>query len=158
MGARPRPRARGGGPPAGLAALGGDPPSRTVSAGVSTPLYYPRSTWSVIRWWESRRPLFNVCVGGAGLLSLGTAVLFEYLPRGAGTIHVPWSAVLVYGILANAGYTLGPAADLVLRRLLGDRAPAVAPVLFRYGFAFSMGLTLLPIPLAALAWLVRLLF
>ena len=85
-------------------------------------------------------------------------MLFEYLPPGAGTIHVPWSAVLVYGILANAGYTLGPAADLVLRRLLGDRAPAVAPVLFRYGFAFSMGLTLLPIPLAALAWLVRLLF
>ena len=33
----------------------------------------------------------------------------------------------------------------------------VGPALFRYGFAFSVGLTLLPIPLAILSWGVRLL-
>jgi len=27
--------------------------------------------------------------------------------------------------------------------------------LFRYGFVFSMGLTLLPIPVAVLSWVVR---
>ena len=32
------------------------------------------------------------------------------------------------------------------------------PALFRYGFVFSVGLSLLPIPVAALSWLVRLIF
>jgi len=123
-----------------------------------TPLYYPHNTWSVIGWWESRRPVFNLCVGGAGLLSLGTVALLQSLPPHPGTFPFPWTGVVVYGVLANAGYTLGPATDLVLRRLLGDRAPAVAPALFRYGFVFSLGLTVLPIPLAALGWLARLLF
>lgn len=123
-----------------------------------TPLYYPRSSWSILRWWESRRLLFNLCVGGAGLLSLGIVALLELLPPHHGGFSPPWAVVLVYGVLANLCYTLGPVSDLVLRRVLGDRAPAVGPVLFRYGFVFSLGLTLLPIPLAALGWLMRLLF
>jgi hypothetical protein len=123
-----------------------------------TPLYYPRSSWSVLRWWESRRLLFNLCVGGTGLLSLGTATLIAHLPPHAGAFPTPWGVVLVYGVLANLGYTLGPVTDLALRRALDERAPAVAPVLFRYGFVFSLGLTLLPIPVAALGWLLRLLF
>jgi hypothetical protein len=69
---------------------------------------------------------------------------------------MPWLGVFLYGVMANVGYTLGPVADLLFRRLLGDRAPAVAPALFRYGFVFSMGLSLLPIPLAFLGWLARL--
>jgi heme/copper-type cytochrome/quinol oxidase subunit 4 len=31
-------------------------------------------------------------------------------------------------------------------------------VLFRYGFVFSVGLTLLPIPLAVVGWVFRLVF
>jgi hypothetical protein len=123
-----------------------------------TPLYYPHSSWSVIKWWEARRPLFNLCVGGAGLLSLGMGTLFAHFPPHPIVFPVPWTGVLVYGVLANVGYTFGPAIDLLLRRQLGDRAPAVAPVLFRYGFVFSVGLSLLPIPLAALGWLARLFF
>jgi hypothetical protein len=30
------------------------------------------------------------------------------------------------------------------------------PALFRYGFVFSLGLTLLPIPLIVLSWIARL--
>jgi hypothetical protein len=118
-----------------------------------TPLYYPRSSWSILGWWESRRPLFNVCVGGTGLLSLGMVALIARLPPHSGGFPVPWGVVLAYGVLANLCYTLGPISDLVLRRVLGPRAPAVGPVLFRYGFVFSLGLTLLPIPVAALGWL-----
>ena len=120
-----------------------------------TPLYFPRSAWAILGWWESRRPLFNLCVGGAGLLTLGTATLLAHLPPRPMGFLVPWGAILVYALLANVCYTLGPVGDLLLRRVLGDRAPAIAPVLFRYGFVFSVGLTLLPIPLAVLGWLFR---
>lgn len=120
-----------------------------------TPLYYPRSSWSIVRWWESRRLFFNLCVGSVGLLSLGMVALIGHLPPHPGAFPVPWMGVLLYGVLANLCYTLGPITDLVLRRILGQRAPAVAPVLFRYGFVFSLGLTLLPIPVAALGWLMR---
>jgi hypothetical protein len=122
-----------------------------------TPLYYPRTTWSVLAWWEARRPLFNLCVGGAGLISLGTFMLLAYLPPHPAVFPVPWRVVVAYGVLANLCYTLGPAMDLLLRRGLRERAPAIAPVLLRYGFVFSVGLTLLPIALGGLAWLVRLL-
>jgi hypothetical protein len=123
-----------------------------------TPLYYPRGTWSVVRWWESRRPLYNLWVGAAGLFSLGVVMLFAHLPPHPRTLQFPWMPVVAYGVLANACYSLGAVADLALRLRLGDRAPAVAPALLRYGFAFSMGLSLLPIPLAFLGWLGRILF
>lgn len=120
-----------------------------------TPLYYPRGHWAVIRWWESRRLLFNLCVGTAGLTSIGMASVFARLPPHPGSVGFPWLPVLASGALANACYTLGSVTDLYLRRLLGDRAPAVGPVLFRYGFVFSIGLTLLPVPVAALGWVIR---
>ena len=120
-----------------------------------TPLYFPRSSWAVLGWWESRRPLFNLCVGGAGLLTLGTVTLLAHLPPRPMDFSVPWGVILVYALMANVCYTLGPVGDLLLRRVLGDRAPAIAPVLFRYGFVFAVGLTLLPIPLAVLGWLFR---
>lgn len=120
-----------------------------------TPLYFPRSAWAILGWWESRRPLFNLCVGGAGLLTLGSATLLAHLPPHPIGFLVPWGVILIYGLMANVCYTLGPLGDLLLRRVLGDRAPTIAPVLFRYGFVFSVGLTLLPIPLAVLGWLFR---
>jgi hypothetical protein len=124
-----------------------------------TPIYYPRTGWSVLKWWESRRPLYNVCVGAAGLTSLGAATVLALLPPHPLPFPLPWVNVLggvaMYGVLANLCYTLGAPADLILRRILGDRAAAAGPVLFRYGFVFSLGLTLLPIPLAALGWVFR---
>jgi hypothetical protein len=123
-----------------------------------TPLYYPRSPWSVLRWWEARRLVFNVWVGGAGLISLGFVTVLSRLPPHPIAMSIPWRVVVVYAVLANAFYSLGPVADILLRRLFGERAPAVGPVLFRYGFVFSVGLTLLPIAVASLSWVVRLFF
>ena len=128
-----------------------DAPVTAVEKYFFTPLYYPRSAWSVVRWWEARRPVYNAVVGTAGLLTLGAAAVLEPFPN----LWFPLGAALVYGTMANVCYTLGPVADLTLRKLLGDRAPAVGPVLFRYGFAFSLGLTLLPIPFFLLGRLIR---
>lgn len=54
-----------------------------------TPLYYPRSRWSILRWWESRRLLFNLSVGSVGLLSLGTVALIGRLPPHPGLTLLP---------------------------------------------------------------------
>lgn len=66
---------------------------------------------------------------------------------------MPLVGIVVYSLLANVCSTLGPVADLVLRRVLGIRAPDIVPVMFRYGYVFSLGLTLLPIPLM-MAWVI----
>lgn len=112
-----------------------------------TPLYYPLSPFQVIGWWERRRPVYNVCVGSAGLLSLGVLALL-HPQRSAMADFGLVIGVGLYGLAANACYTLGWMADLSLRKVFGIRAPDIAPVLLRYGFVFSLGLTLLPIPVA----------
>ena len=122
-----------------------------------TPVRESRSTWAVINWWESRRVAYNVTLGALGLVTLGAHALFTLLPPRASGPGLPLSAVLLYAVLANACYTLGPMADVFIRRKWGDAYEAVGPTLFRYGFVFSVGLTLLPIPLFAIGWLFRLL-
>jgi hypothetical protein len=111
-----------------------------------TPLYKAHSTTEVVMWWESRRALYNAAVGAAGTLSLIALALVAHMPP-----ELMLMGTLVYGFMANVGYTLGPVADLILRRALGERADVIGPVLFRYGFIFSLGLTLLPIPLVVMA-------
>lgn len=122
-----------------------------------TPLYYPRGPLQVIGWWARRRLLYNVGVGAAGVLTLVVGVAVGVLPL-PGTMPGELIGVLVYGFVANVCYSMGPVADLVLRRILGIRAPDIAPVLFRYGFVFSVGLTLLPIPLMVAGAIAQFLF
>ena len=116
-----------------------------------TPLYQPRGIWSVIRWWESRRLFYNLWVGGAGLLTLGVAAAISFLPPFPFWLR----GVFVYGVMANLCYSLGAPVDLFLRRFMGRHAAVAGPVLFRYGFVFAMGLTLLPIPLTVIGWVLR---
>jgi hypothetical protein len=121
-----------------------------------TPLHRPHRTGDVIRWWESRRLMYNVCVGVAGLTSIGYVTMLSLL---AGrSLAFPWMGAVVYGVLANASFTLGPIVDLAIRRGFGGRAAVAGPALLRYGFVFSIGLTLLPIPVATLSFLLRLIF
>jgi hypothetical protein len=117
---------------------------------------YRRTPWSLLRWWESRRLTYNVAVGGAGLVTLGFLVLFSVLPPGLpGPVFV-WRGVVVYAVVANLGYCLGWAAELAMRALWKEQAPDAGPALFRQGLAFAVGLTLLPIPMMGLTWLMRL--
>ena len=105
------------------------------------PVYFPRSAWSVVGWWETRRPAYNLAVGAAGLTTLAIGSLVAGPPPLAFL-----RGVLAYGIAANLCFSLGPALDLLARRVGGPSWALVGPTLFRYGFAFSIGLTLLPIP------------
>jgi hypothetical protein len=111
-----------------------------------TPLYYPRGVLDVVWWWERRRLVYNACVGSAGMLTLGTMMFVH--PMGPGVVFDAntLTVVFAYALAANVCYTSGWMVDLLLRRVLGIRAPDLAPSLLRYGFVFSLGLTLLPIP------------
>jgi len=117
---------------------------------------YRRTPLTLLRWWESRRLTYNLFVGGAGLLTLGCLGLFSVLPPGLPGPAFVWRGVVVYAVLANLGYCLGWAAEMAMRAVWKERAPDAGPALFRQGVAFAVGLTLLPVPMMALSWLVRL--
>ncbi len=114
-----------------------------------TPSIRP-TTWSIIRWWEGRRLAYNAAVGGAGLVSLAAISLVQG-PR------VPLELILAYGILANLFFCMGPVVDALVCRRWGPNFSAVGPAVFRYGFVFAVGLTLLPIPMLMLGAVIRLL-
>ena len=117
---------------------------------------YRRTPLSLLAWWESRRLPYNLVVGGAGVVSLAAVTLFSALPPRGLDLGPLWRGVIVYGVLANVGYSLGWLSELAMRTLWGDDAPYAGPALWRQGLAFSIGLTLLPIPLALISWVVRL--
>lgn len=119
-----------------------------------SPLYDPPSIRSIFAWWERRRPLYNLAVGAAGLLTAAIAYGTAWLAPGPGGPPLPF--IIVYAIAANICYSLGAPIDLLLRRFLKTDAGPVAQALFRYGLAFSIGLTLLPIPLLLLSLVFRL--
>jgi len=119
------------------------------------PADYRRTTLSTLTWWESRRGIYNVVVGGSGILTLITIRLISWMPPGL-RFDLDWRPVLAYGLMANVCYTFGFGIEILLKRFMGKRAPAIGPALFRQGLAFSVGLTLLPIVLASAAWIARL--
>jgi hypothetical protein len=118
------------------------------------PADYRRTTVSLLTWWESRRAMFNVVVGGAGLLTIATVWLINAVPPG---LQMPfaWQPVAAYGIIANICYTFGWGIEATLQRIWKERCPAIGPALFRQGLAFSVGLTLLPILIASMGWVAR---
>jgi hypothetical protein len=101
--------------------------------------------------------MYNLVLATAGVLSLGAHSLFSLLPPRSASPDVPlgFVGVLAYAVLANLCYCAGPAVDLYIRRRWGSAYAAVGPTLLRYGFVFSVGLTLLPIPLSFLRWALR---
>jgi hypothetical protein len=111
-----------------------------------------RSTADVIGWWETRRLPFNAAIGVTGLFTYAAVQLIFLLPPRPMPIPLVPSAIiaLVYGVLANVCYTGGWMAELWLKKSLGRDTETAGPTLFRYGFAFSMGLTLFPIAMASL--------
>ena len=117
---------------------------------------YLRTPWSLLGWWESRRLTYNLFVGGAGVVSLAVMALVSSLPPRAPGLGFVWWGVLIYGVAANVGYTMGWLAEVGMRVLWGEEAPLAGPALFRQGLSFAVGLTLLPVPLALFSWVIRL--
>jgi hypothetical protein len=116
-----------------------------------------RTPLSTLRWWESRRLVFNKAVGAAGVVTLAVVSLFVALPPFSSPMPLPMMLIgaAVYGLVANGCYTLGWMAELLARRVWGRSAPDIGPLLFRQGLIFSVGLTLLPILLAVFSWVAR---
>jgi hypothetical protein len=115
-------------------------------------VYFPRTPWAVVRWWEARRPVYNLAVGAAGIVTLTVVGVAGLLPPLEGIVAI----VLAYGVLANLCYSAGPVLDLLARRVGGPDYAPVGPTLFRYGFVFAIGLTLFPAMIATLVSVVRL--
>jgi hypothetical protein len=111
-----------------------------------------RSPATLLAWWESRRPVYNLIVGGTGLVTLATLQVLSWLPPHL-TFDVPLGLTILYGVAANACYTFGFALEALLQRIWGDDVAPVGPTLWRHGLVFSIGLTLFPIGIAWIAYL-----
>lgn len=110
------------------------------------------STGEVIAWWEARRPIYNLLVGSAGILSC-LVVVIDVLARSylyheeIGGPDPPIFVILwivVYGVGANLCYTGGWLAELLVRRILPTQSDRLAIVSFKCGVTFSVFLTLFP--------------
>ncbi|HSU15703.1 hypothetical protein [Longimicrobium sp.] len=117
-----------------------------------------RTPLSTLRWWESRRLLFNKVVGATGLATLACVSLFLLLPphtMGAPQALPMLAFAAAYAVAANACYTMGWLLELAARAVWGRRAPDVGPLLFRQGLIFAVGLTLMPVILVSMIWVIH---
>jgi len=102
-----------------------------------------RSVPRVVRWWESRRLVYNLAVGVTGLGTLAYTSALSWLMRGHWMLP-PWQVIVAYGLAANACYTLGWATEIAVERWLKRPVFGMGPALFRHGLVFSIGLTAIP--------------
>ena len=118
---------------------------------------YRRTPLSLLRWWESRRLFYNRVVGSTGLVTVAGTSLIWMLPPHA--LPIPLLPILamsaVYGLLANVCYSSGWLLELLAVRVWGREAPDVGPMLFRQGLIFSVGLTLMPLLISMMMWVLR---
>ena len=116
-----------------------------------------RTPLSSLRWWESRRLFYNKIVGATGLVTLAGISVISLLPPHpvpVGPLPMLVGSV-VYGVLANGCYSAGWLLEMLARKVWGRQAPDLGPLLFRQGLIFSVGLTLFPLLLVCLLWVLR---
>ena len=105
------------------------------------------SARQTIWWWEKRRPIYNLLVLTAGVLSIGGAVAGSEITDSSCGIPDPpifaCFAILAYGIAANALYTIGWLSELLLRNNLKE-PNRYAKTTFVAGVVFSVVVTLIP--------------
>lgn len=120
----------------------------------------PRRWYQVILWWELRRIPYNAIVGTVGFICLlALLALFELpalAPKEWDEGPEPFGAI-IFGILANVGFTGGWVAELIARWFWRERAAFFGPIMFSLGLFLSVALCLLPPLFAALVWLTTLL-
>jgi hypothetical protein len=135
------------------------PPENTTSRSLADFLYpspAPRTTWGIVKWWESRRLYYNLIVGGAGLVSLGAFSFLMSIPPFAHNLVFSWIPIAGFAVLANICYLLGPTAEVFIEKLSRGKILPTGPGLFRMGLTFSVGLALLPTLVAGMDWFLRL--
>lgn len=109
--------------------------------------------WDVIGWWESRRIPYNLIVGSAGVASCSIAGLLvlsysalehRFLSGDIGNPFLSVMAIVFYAVCANALYTLGWIAELVVRTLWPSESERFGKTSFFLGLLLSVFLTLTP--------------
>lgn len=118
---------------------------------------FRRTPLSSLRWWESRRVFFNKVVGATGLVTLAGVSVLSMLPPHPVPFGLADALIgaVIYGVLANGCYSFGWVMDVIAQRVWGRRGPDLGPLLFRQGLIFSVGLTLFPLLLASMFWVLR---
>lgn len=114
----------------------------------------------IIRWWEIRRIYYNAALLGIGLTSVVSMVwltsgIFLFLGDGIGSLGLI-AGILLYGLAANACYTLGWILELQEHSDNPAQARARAEQRYRLGFRFSAILTTAPFWFGLLLWATRL--
>ena len=61
----------------------------------------PRHPAAILKWWERRRPAYNLAVGSAGVVSLVVVTLVQLAPPFSAPVAMPLGPILVFGVLAN---------------------------------------------------------
>jgi hypothetical protein len=117
------------------------------------------STWQIILWWELRRLPYNIAVGITGLVSL---VLMELIGASfvapGEDVEEPMGIILgtlVFGFLANVGYTLGWIAERKMVKGGIEDHRAFRTRFFRLGLSVSCAMATLPAWAALLAWVLH---
>lgn len=115
-----------------------------------------RSALGIIGWWEKRRLPYNLVIGTAGLVSIGLSLFFSALPPdGVLLPMIPWQSIVVFGVMANVCYLLGPSVELLIEKIWGRQVLPTGPTLYRMGLTFSVGLALFPALLMVIFWVAR---
>ena len=115
-----------------------------------------RSPVAIFKWWEGRRLGYNIIMAASGAASLGMMALVALLPPGSGELP-PLPLVLVYALVANVFYWLGPVTEIALELLWPGQLLPTGPTLFRMGLTFSVGLNFLATLVMAWDWIIRVL-
>ncbi len=116
-----------------------------------------RKWYAVILWWELRRPLYNLIVGIGGIISLLIIFTADQLPPALTFEEAELEPLsfLIAGFLANIFYTSGWFCELIVRRILKEKAEYFGPVAFSMVIIFSLLVVSLPAVLNFGFWVVR---
>lgn len=116
-----------------------------------------RKASAIFGWWEKRRLPYNLMVGGSGLLSIAIGNVLALLPPGSELFAMipPWQPIVVFGVLANVFYLLGPLVEITIDKIWGREILPTGPVLYRMGLTFSLGLTMIPVLMSLVFWVAR---
>ena len=100
---------------------------------------HPRTVGSIFKWWEARRPAYNLVVGTGGALTMAIATVMSQLMGQPVPVSQILAPVIPIAIMANVCYTLGPLTESLLHKLWGREVLPVGPHLFRAGLILSVG-------------------
>lgn len=107
------------------------------------------SSWQVICWWERRRLIYNAVLFAIGIISVACLValsggILVIAGDGLGSLGI-LGGIALYGLAANACYTLGWILELQEREDNPSQARVRAEKRYRVGLRFSAALTTAPL-------------